>query len=186
MDKTDEMLKQIGKLQHKMLAQNKYSLLLILQGMIIWQDGDNKRLVKYCNPIGVSIDSFKKPTEEEYAHIFYGGCIIYVRVKEKLRYSSGRIMKIFWFRQSVNIISARCNDLSYVTRLATDSGIQRTYWLMTRATTPIYRLESGATALATSAAPGRLKATRCMTCFTIPTIHRAYASTRLSGLWRQQ
>lgn len=71
MDKTDEMLKQIGKLQHKMLAQNKYSLLLILQGMdASGKDGVTKGLVKYCNPIGVSIDSFKKPTEEEYAHDF--------------------------------------------------------------------------------------------------------------------
>jgi PPK2 family polyphosphate:nucleotide phosphotransferase len=69
--KTDNMLKRIGELQHKMFAQNKYSLLVILQGMdASGKDGLTKGLLKYCNPIGISIDSFKKPTEEEYAHDF--------------------------------------------------------------------------------------------------------------------
>jgi PPK2 family polyphosphate:nucleotide phosphotransferase len=69
--KTDKMLKRIGELQYKMFAQNKYSLLIILQGMdASGKDGVTKGLLKYCNPIGISIDGFKKPTEEEYAHDF--------------------------------------------------------------------------------------------------------------------
>jgi PPK2 family polyphosphate:nucleotide phosphotransferase len=69
--KTEKMLKRIGELQFKMYAQNKYSLLIVLQGMdASGKDGVTKGLLKYCNPIGISIDSFKKPTEEEYAHDF--------------------------------------------------------------------------------------------------------------------
>ncbi|MCJ7448638.1 MAG: hypothetical protein MUO72_13190 [Bacteroidales bacterium] len=70
-EKTEKLLKRIGELQHKMFAQNKYSLLVILQGMdASGKNGVTKGLLKYCNPIGISIDSFKKPTEEEYAHDF--------------------------------------------------------------------------------------------------------------------
>lgn len=69
--KTKKMLKEIGRLQNKMLAQNKYSLLIIFQGIdASGKDGLTKGLLKYCNPIGIEVDSFKKPTEEEYSHDF--------------------------------------------------------------------------------------------------------------------
>jgi PPK2 family polyphosphate:nucleotide phosphotransferase len=69
--RTEKTLKKIGKLQNKMLAQNRYSLLIILQGMdASGKDGATIGLLKYCNPIGISIDSFKRPTVEEYAHDF--------------------------------------------------------------------------------------------------------------------
>jgi PPK2 family polyphosphate:nucleotide phosphotransferase len=70
-EKTKKMLKEIGRLQHKMYAQNKYSLLIIFQGTdASGKDGVTKGLLKYCNPIGFEVDSFKKPSEEEYAHDF--------------------------------------------------------------------------------------------------------------------
>jgi PPK2 family polyphosphate:nucleotide phosphotransferase len=69
--KTEKMLQQIGILQYKMYAQSKYSLLIVFQGMdASGKDGVTKGLLRYCNPIGVRIDYFKKPTEEEYAHDF--------------------------------------------------------------------------------------------------------------------
>ena len=69
--KTKKMLKEIGELQHKMLAQNRFSLLIIFQGIdASGKDGLTKGLLRYCNPIGVEVDSFKKPTEEEYARDF--------------------------------------------------------------------------------------------------------------------
>jgi len=69
--KTKKMLKRIGELQHKMYAQNKYSLLVILQGTdASGKDGLTKGLLKYCDPVGIEVDSFKKPAEEEYAHDF--------------------------------------------------------------------------------------------------------------------
>lgn len=70
-DKTKKILKKIGELQNKMYAQNKFSLLIVLQGTdASGKDGVTKGLVKYCNPLGVKIHSFKKPTEDEYAHDF--------------------------------------------------------------------------------------------------------------------
>lgn len=70
-EKTKKILKKIGALQNKMLAQNKFSLLIILQGTdASGKDGVAKGLVKYCNPLGIKICSFKKPTETEYAHDF--------------------------------------------------------------------------------------------------------------------
>jgi PPK2 family polyphosphate:nucleotide phosphotransferase len=69
--KTEKMLQQIGELQFKMYAQNRYSLLIVFQGLdASGKDGVTKGLLKYCNPIGLGIYSFKKPTEEEYAHDF--------------------------------------------------------------------------------------------------------------------
>ncbi len=70
-EKTKKMLKKIGRLQNKMYAQNKFSILLVLQGTdASGKDGIAKGLVKYCNPLGIKIFSFKKPTENEYAHDF--------------------------------------------------------------------------------------------------------------------
>ena len=54
-----------------MFAQNKHSLLIVMQGTdASGKDGLAKGILKYCNPIGVKIHSFKKPTETEYAHDF--------------------------------------------------------------------------------------------------------------------
>lgn len=70
-EKTKKLLRKIGKLQNKMMAQNKYSLLIILQGLdASGKDGITKGILKYCNPVGIKIKEFKKPTEEEYAHDF--------------------------------------------------------------------------------------------------------------------
>lgn len=69
--KTEKMLEEIGELQYKMYAQGKFSILIVLQGTdASGKDGITKGLLKYCNPIGVEVHSFKKPTELEYAHDF--------------------------------------------------------------------------------------------------------------------
>lgn len=68
---TKEILKEIGRLQYKMYAEAKSSLLIVFQGLdASGKDGLTKGLLKYCNPVGISIKSFKKPTPEEYAHDF--------------------------------------------------------------------------------------------------------------------
>lgn len=70
-EKTKETLKEIGELQNKMFAQQKYSLLIVFQGLdASGKDGLTKGLLEYCNPIGIKIKSFKKPTPEEYEHDF--------------------------------------------------------------------------------------------------------------------
>jgi len=69
--KTKKMLKEIGELQYKMYAQNKYSIIVVLQGTdASGKDGVTKGLLKYCNPIGLEVYSFKKPTDLEYSHDF--------------------------------------------------------------------------------------------------------------------
>jgi len=69
--KTKKTLKKIGKLQYKMYAQNKFSLLIVFQGIdASGKDGATKDLIEYCNAVGIKIQSFKKPTEEEFAHDF--------------------------------------------------------------------------------------------------------------------
>jgi len=64
-------LKEIGALQYKMLAERKNSLLIVFQGLdASGKDGLTNRLLKYCNPVGIAVKSFKKPTDEEFAHDF--------------------------------------------------------------------------------------------------------------------
>ena len=68
---TKKILKEIGKLQYKMYAQNKFSLLIIVQGIdASGKDGVTKSFLRYCFPAGIKITSFKKPTEVEAAHDF--------------------------------------------------------------------------------------------------------------------
>lgn len=68
---TKSILKRIGELQYRMYAERKGSLLIVFQGMdASGKDGLTKGLLKYCNPVGISIKSFKKPTPEEYGHDF--------------------------------------------------------------------------------------------------------------------
>lgn len=68
---TKKILKRIGKLQYKMSAEGKQSLLIVFQGLdASGKDGLTRRLLKYCNPVNIAIKSFKKPTPEEYGHDF--------------------------------------------------------------------------------------------------------------------
>ncbi len=69
--RTKSMLREIGELQYKMYAEGKHSLLIVFQGLdASGKDGLTRGLLKYCNPIGVKIKGFKKPTPAEFAHDF--------------------------------------------------------------------------------------------------------------------
>ncbi len=68
---TKEMLKEIGELQYQMYAEKRRSILIILQGLdASGKDGLCRNLLEYCNPVGISVYSFKKPTPAEYARDF--------------------------------------------------------------------------------------------------------------------
>ncbi len=70
-DLTKEMVEEIGKLQDILYAQKKYSLLIVYQGMdASGKDGATEKVFKDCHPSGLNVISFKKPTEEEFAHDF--------------------------------------------------------------------------------------------------------------------
>ncbi|MBK9734315.1 MAG: polyphosphate kinase [Saprospiraceae bacterium] len=69
--KTIDMVVKIGELQHKLYAEGKQSLLVVLQGMdASGKDGTIKTVFADCNPSGIDAYAFKKPTEEEFAHDF--------------------------------------------------------------------------------------------------------------------
>jgi len=69
--KTKKLLKEIGELQHKMYAENKHSIIVVLQGIdASGKDGATNGLLRYCDHVGIEVYSFKKPTELESSHDF--------------------------------------------------------------------------------------------------------------------
>lgn len=70
-EETEKYIKIIRERQHILYAQSKYSLLIIFQGMdASGKDGATKAIFSSANPQGVSVTSFKKPTELELKHDF--------------------------------------------------------------------------------------------------------------------
>ncbi len=70
-NKTKDIVKEIGKLQEKMYAENKHSLLVVFQGMdSSGKDGSTAAVFERCSPSGVHAVAFKKPTDLEFAHDF--------------------------------------------------------------------------------------------------------------------
>lgn len=66
-----ENAKKIGELQYKMFAENKQSLLIILQALDAGgKDGTIKNVMNAMNPQSCRVQSFKTPTARELAHDF--------------------------------------------------------------------------------------------------------------------
>lgn len=62
---------RVGKLQQRLYAENKRSLLIVLQAMDTGgKDGTIKHVFSGVNPQGCRVWSFKKPSEEESNHDF--------------------------------------------------------------------------------------------------------------------
>jgi PPK2 family polyphosphate:nucleotide phosphotransferase len=62
---------ELSKLQNKMYAHNKYSVLVCLQGMdTAGKDSLIREVFKEINPRGVVVESFKTPTSAELEHDF--------------------------------------------------------------------------------------------------------------------
>jgi len=67
----DDLLDQLEKLQNLLVAESKYSLLIVLQGMdASGKDGLVRKVFREVSPAGVRVHSFKKPTDLEFAHDF--------------------------------------------------------------------------------------------------------------------
>lgn len=65
------LLNKLTKIQDKLYAQHKYSVLIVLQGMdTAGKDGAVKHVFSGVNPAGCNVKSFKVPTEEEASHHF--------------------------------------------------------------------------------------------------------------------
>ena len=66
-----KLQKQLRDLQYMMRAQEKHSLLIVLQGMdASGKDGAVKNIFKYVSPADVKVKSWKAPTKEELSHDF--------------------------------------------------------------------------------------------------------------------
>ena len=62
---------RLGKLQERLYAENKRSLLIVLQAMDTGgKDGTIKHVFQGVNPQGCRVWSFKKPSDEELSHDF--------------------------------------------------------------------------------------------------------------------
>ncbi len=68
---TAGLLDQLDELQNLLYAEGKHSLLVIIQGMdASGKDGAIKNVFSAINPLGISVQSFKAPTELEKSHDF--------------------------------------------------------------------------------------------------------------------
>jgi len=68
---TAEILEQLDELQNLLYAESKHSLLIVIQGMdASGKDGAIRNVFGKLNPQGVSVKSFKAPTQEELSHDF--------------------------------------------------------------------------------------------------------------------
>jgi PPK2 family polyphosphate:nucleotide phosphotransferase len=70
-EKTAKVLEELDELQNLLYAENKHSLLIVIQGMdASGKDGAIRNVFGYLNPQGVAVKSFKAPTDEELSHDF--------------------------------------------------------------------------------------------------------------------
>lgn len=70
-DQTKKYVDRIGELHGILQAEKKKSVLIVLQGMDgSGKDGAVDHVFKECHPSSLNVTSFKKPTEEEFAHDF--------------------------------------------------------------------------------------------------------------------
>lgn len=66
-----EIIMELDELQNLLYAEHKHSLLVVLQGMdASGKDGVINHVFGQMNPMGVSVQAFKAPTEEELDHDF--------------------------------------------------------------------------------------------------------------------
>ena len=70
-DKTRKMVGEIGRIAKSVFAEKKHSILVVLQGMdASGKDGTAQNVFADCPVLSIDAFSFKKPTEEEFAHDF--------------------------------------------------------------------------------------------------------------------
>ncbi len=105
--KTAKIIEELDELQNLLIASQKHSLLVIIQGMDgSGKDGAIRNVFGSLNPLGVSVKSYKAPTAEELSHDFLWR--IHSNVPEK------GMIKIFNRSHYEDILITRvhgwCND----------------------------------------------------------------------------
>ena len=70
-EKLEKMLDELDELQNLLYAENKHSVLVVIQGMdASGKDGAVRNVFGKLNPQGVLVKSYKVPTPEEASHDF--------------------------------------------------------------------------------------------------------------------
>ena len=70
-DKLVKILVELDELQNLLFAENRHSVLVVIQGMdASGKDGVIRNVFTSMNPQGVNVKSFKAPTPEELSHDF--------------------------------------------------------------------------------------------------------------------
>jgi PPK2 family polyphosphate:nucleotide phosphotransferase len=70
-EKTQVILEELDELQNLLFAENKHSILVVIQGMDgSGKDGVIRNVLGNMNPQGVAVKSYKAPTPEELSHDF--------------------------------------------------------------------------------------------------------------------
>src|ERR1700741_103526 len=70
-EKTEKILDDLDELQNLLYAEGKHSILVILQGIDgSGKDGVIRNVLGNMNPQGVTVKSYKAPTDEELTHDF--------------------------------------------------------------------------------------------------------------------
>lgn len=70
-EKLPAILEELDELQNLLYAENKHSILIVIQGMDgSGKDGVIRNVLGNMNPQGVTVKSYKAPTPEELAHDF--------------------------------------------------------------------------------------------------------------------
>lgn len=87
---------KISKIQDKMYAHNKYSVLISLQGMdTSGKDSLIKEVFKDFNARGVVVSSFKTPSENELEHDYLGAITSTYQREESLVFSTEHITRMY-------------------------------------------------------------------------------------------
>ena len=85
-NKTAKILEELNDLQNLLFADNKYSILIVIQGMdASGKDGVIRNVFTSMNPQGVSVTSYKAPTPEELSHDFLWRIHQYAPAKGMIR-----------------------------------------------------------------------------------------------------
>lgn len=75
-EKLEDDIKKLQKLQYRLYAENKQSILIVLQAAdAAGKDGAIRHVMSGINPQGTQVFSFKQPSQEELDHDFLWRCV---------------------------------------------------------------------------------------------------------------
>ena len=118
----------IDGLQDRLYAEGKRALLVVLQGIdCSGKDGTVRAVFNTCGPIGVTVKSYKAPSEEERAHDYlwriHHACPArgYIGVFNRSHYEDVLVVKVEKLAAS-EAIERRYEEINQFEKLISDSG----------------------------------------------------------------